>query len=142
MPRYAVEATFTVEAPNADAAYQNVDKYLEGHYRNGGIGYEMFEGAATMATRYIAEFRPEAWQHDQAIPVDPQGDTEWDCTEYLFDVCEESERTRTIIIVPLDEGQDEVLDNDDVLKDDPKAPEWVRSWSGPFNIHVRKTEED
>lgn len=144
MPKFEVEATFFVDAPTNDAAYRTVDKYLDGLYTNGGFGYEMSEGAATCATRYTATFTPEAWVRDQAIQVDAEGDTEWDCTDYLLEVCEESERTREIILAPLDSGYDDdpfgVLDNDDVLKDDPKAPEWVREWRGPFNIHVRVTE--
>ena len=31
-----------------------------------------------------------------------------------------------------------VLDTDDVFALDPAAPAWVRSWSGPFTIRLRR----
>ena len=32
-----------------------------------------------------------------------------------------------------------VLDNDDLFKSDPAAPEWIRRWRGPFDIRIRRT---
>lgn len=86
--------------------------------------------------RYLAWFTPEAWVRDQAIEVDPLGPQEWDCTtlalthlDYLAAVAARRHES-------LDDGEG-VLDNDDMFKDDHAAPEWVRSWPGPFTIRVR-----
>lgn len=73
---------------------------------------------------FEAEFCPEAWQGDNAVTVDPQGPTTWDCSAFV-----EANRA---YFDQLPDG----LDVDDLLKDDPAAPEWVRKWSGPFSIHV------
>lgn len=86
-------------------------------------------------TRYIAEFSPQAWQRDQAIPVDPEGDTEWDATDFIVsalgaeDDHEWAERT-------ISRGQD----YDDILRQDPSAPEWIRDWRGPFDTYIRVVE--
>jgi len=86
--------------------------------------------------RYLARFTPEAWVRDQAIEVDPLGPQEWDCTtlalahlDYLAAVADRRHES-------LDDGEG-VLDNDDMFKEDPDAPEWVRSWTGPSTIRVR-----
>jgi hypothetical protein len=83
-----------------------------------------------MTVRYIADFSPEAWIRDQAIPVDPEGPTEW---ETHFDGLTDEAKNRIL-------SHEDGLDNDDLLKDDPAAPEWVREWRGPFSIHVRKED--
>jgi hypothetical protein len=92
--------------------------------------------ATKLKIRYLARFTPEAWVRDQAIEVDPAGPQEWDCTtlalahlDYLADAAARRHES-------LDDGEG-VLDNDDMFKDDPGAPEWVRSWPGPFTIRVR-----
>lgn len=86
--------------------------------------------------RYVARFTPEAWIRDQATEVDPQDPQEWDCTTlalaHLAYLAAAAARRHE----SLDDGEG-VLDNDDVFKDDPDAPEWVRSWTGPFTIRVR-----
>jgi hypothetical protein len=86
--------------------------------------------------RYVAHFSPEAWVDDQAIPADPAGPQEWDCTvwaalnrDYLDRLEAHSE--------PLDSPQGAV-DNDDVFKSDPAAPPWVRDWPGPCTIRITR----
>jgi hypothetical protein len=86
--------------------------------------------------RYTAWFTPEAWVNDQAVEVDPEGPQEWDCTsyanlkrDYLARLEAHSE--------PLD-GPHGAVDNDDVFKGDPAAPEWVRGWRGPFTIRITR----
>ena len=66
-------------------------------------------------TAFVAEFRPEAWLHDNAIPVDAQGDTIWEVTKAFLRI---------------DAG-----DHDDVTRD-PAAPDWIRAWSGPFTLAI------
>ena len=78
--------------------------------------------------RYIATFTPQAWVNDYAIDVDPEGPTEWDCTEEIENMHEE----------PRNELLRTGHDIDDWLKGDPKAPEWIFHWQGPFEIHVRE----
>jgi hypothetical protein len=92
--------------------------------------------AANPKIRYLARFTPEAWIRNQATEVDVAGPQEWDCTilalthlDYLAAVAARRHES-------LDDGEG-VLDNDDVFRDDPAAPEWVRSWTGPFTIRVR-----
>lgn len=70
-------------------------------------------------------FHPQAWQNDYAVPVDPEGETEF--------------------VVPCEDATDDkgklLSDNSwesDVLKDHPNAPEWIKSWNGPFYITLEK----
>lgn len=63
-------------------------------------------------------FHPQAWQNDYAIPVDPEGDTEW---WSAFDG----------VVVP----DDDTYESDD-LRYLPGAPQWVTDWAGPFYIEV------
>lgn len=89
--------------------------------------------------RYLATFNPQAWVNDQAIDVDPQGETEWDCTEFVTpDVLAYLIKQGKLTGDTLDGG--EVLDGDDVFKHDPASPEWIRDWTGPFSIHVRRED--
>jgi hypothetical protein len=92
--------------------------------------------AAKPKLRYLARFTPEAWVRNQATEVDPEGPQEWDCTTYALAHLDylAAAATRQRESLADDEG---VLDNDDVFKGDPDAPEWVRSWVGPFTIRVR-----
>jgi hypothetical protein len=85
--------------------------------------------------RYMAHFTAEAWQRDQAVEVDPLGPAHWDCTRYA--------RQHAGYLAALSEVRHEsplhhdgVLDNDDVFRNDPAAPEWVRYWRGPFTIRI------
>jgi hypothetical protein len=93
-------------------------------------------------TRYQAEFSPQAWQNDYAIPVDPQGETTWDVTEFVEKILDEGlyrgteikrEYAREWLDATLERGND----HDDVLWQDENAPEWVRNWSGPFDTYLR-----
>jgi hypothetical protein len=85
---------------------------------------------------YVAHFTPEAWVNDNAVEVDPEGAQEWDCTTFV------GERQDYFGRLFADEGGDPsgagVIDASDTLVYDPAAPEWVRAWSGPFTIRVRR----
>lgn len=94
---------------------------------------------------YIAHFQPQAWVSDWAVDVDDEGPDTWNCTEFLsnLDTFGENEDYGFEIAVELAEatqGGGSWLDKDDILKRDPKAPEWVREWSGPFTITVELEE--
>lgn len=82
------------------------------------------------AGAFTATFSAEAWVNDQAIEVDPEGPTEWDCTTAVF------EHLAYFQALGLDSVVDGLVDNDDVLKGDPAAPEWIQEWRGPFTITV------
>ena len=83
------------------------------------------------AARYTATFDPQAWVNDHSVNVDPEGETEWDCTEFLD--------AHPALLMEIDaaiDRDDEWVDASDVLRDDPNMPEWAREWTGPFVITV------
>ena len=92
--------------------------------------------AANPKIRYLARFTAEAWIRNQATEVDAAGPLEWDCTTLALAHLDYLAAAAARRHESLDDGEG-VLDNDDMFKDDPGAPEWVRSWSGPFTIRVR-----
>lgn len=94
---------------------------------------------------YTAHFSPEAWQNDVAVPVDPEGDQTWDATvavnEHLayFDALAMKDEGGWDAAGLMNIG---ILDNDDVLRNDPTAPAWVRNWHGPFIIRVQRVARE
>ena len=68
-----------------------------------------------MAKHIRCTFRPQAWQHDYAVDVDPEGPTTW------------------IMNAPIPLPKPHSYDSD-TLRDDPAAPQWCREWSGPFEV--------
>jgi hypothetical protein len=85
--------------------------------------------------RYEARFDPQAWINDYAVSVDPEGETEWDCTAFVANRPDRADIDKAI-------DRDRYwLDRDDVLMGDPAAPEWVRKWRGPFTITVEWADE-
>lgn len=63
-------------------------------------------------------FHPQAWQNDYAIPVDPQGPTEWQVED------------SAVVGV-----EDDSYESDD-LRFHRNAPKWCRKWRGPFYIEI------
>lgn len=84
--------------------------------------------------QFTARFVPEVWINDAAIACDPEGETEWDCTEG-FEALTEDYRGSLLAKI---EQNGEALDKWDCLQQANTAPEWVRRWSGPFDLYVRK----
>lgn len=81
------------------------------------------------ATAHI-HFEPQAWLRDYAISVDPEGDTEFeiplDCPDLWYK-----------------DGQlveDHSYESDE-LRSHPNAPEWIRNWSGPFDVEITNRDE-
>lgn len=68
-----------------------------------------------------ARFSPEAWINDYAVPVDAEGEQEWQVSAAL------TEMTRAAV----EDGDDL-----DFLVADAASPKWVREWSGPFTIKI------
>ena len=63
-------------------------------------------------------FNPQMWDGDNAIPVDIDGrEDEWDVGEIDPAI------------------QSHTYESDD-LRYHPNAPDWVRDWSGPFEIDI------
>lgn len=79
------------------------------------------------------KFWPEAWQRDYAIPVDPEGPTEWEATPDFV---------RKLVDRYGPAALEESTDASDRLREDPAAPEWVREWHGPFYCEVIEQDED
>ncbi len=86
-----------------------------------------------MHQQFVATFVPQAWVNDYAIDVDPEGPTEWDAT-VAFQQLPWQYRERLEAAM---NARGSALDADDRLQTDPRAPEWVRAWSGPFSLYVR-----
>ncbi len=83
---------------------------------------------------YKATFDPQVWFNYYAMSVDPPGPTTWDCTAFVTNPPEwvPSDYFREL------EENGNFLDVDDVLRNDPAAPEWIRDWEGPFTITVER----
>jgi hypothetical protein len=135
------EAVYDSEAPSASSVNnQGIEaqlRWLLSVNEVSTVRRLVQDAAQVDPLRYTARFQPEAWIHDQAVPVDPEGPSEWDCTPfvdeaklaYLRRLAErEGESLHDLV--------DGVLDNDDVFKGDPAAPLWIRQWRGPFTIRV------
>lgn len=89
-------------------------------------------------TRYIATFYPQQsirWLGGDCYPADPQGDTDWDCTDYLNANYPLSE----IELIINDGIGSELTDS---VRDDPAAPEWIREWDGPFEVRVEEVDPE
>lgn len=87
---------------------------------------------ATTSHQYRAHFTPQMWLNDHALDVEPQGPTSWIVSEKML-----GEAARIVAA-----GFADGLDCDDVLINDPAAPEWVRDWDGPFSIFVERRGEE
>lgn len=95
------------------------------------VGKEILEQATKIAKFYppiMASFTPQVWFRDNALEVDPQGETTYDVTVDLIayalqDGCETLE---------------EYLDgtDNDEFREANEAPEWVYDWTEPFYIGI------
>lgn len=85
-------------------------------------------------TKYIATFRPQAWVNGYSEAVDPEGVDTWDCTDYAK-ARFSPERIEEMLVETFG-----TWDHDDLIQD-PKAPDWVRNWDGPFEVRFTKQEE-
>lgn len=84
-----------------------------------------------------AHFSPQWWIGDHAMDVDPLGPQTWDATEAFYDpTLDEGYRTELAAEI-MERGV--ALDHMDWFQDAPGAPEWVRSWQGPFSLTLHFT---
>lgn len=74
----------------------------------------------------MAIFHPQAWVSDNAIEVDPEGET-------IFDV------TNAVLA-----NLPEYINGDYELTDELKklGPDWIQQWNGPFYIEIADKLED
>lgn len=70
-------------------------------------------------------FFPQAWVRDTAMQVDPQGPDTWTMTLL--------EMEETTGVSDPEELDDHPYQRDD-LRLSKNAPDWVKNWSGPFEI--------
>lgn len=70
-------------------------------------------------------FIPQAWIRDNAVNVDPEGDTQWN-----MPLSEMEELTGVSSTINLD---DDPFARDE-LRHAVSAPQWVKDWTGPFEI--------
>lgn len=68
-------------------------------------------------------FQPEAWQNDQATPVDPLGPAEWLVPRKLL-----LER------FPREHDWESARDARDDMRFEGNPPAWITEWAGPFEI--------
>lgn len=74
-------------------------------------------------------FNPQAWVRDYAISVDPEGDTTWTVPKALF-----------LELFPTEADFNSNHHERDDLRHKGNAPQWVRDWSGPFEVELLDTE--
>lgn len=82
--------------------------------------------------QYIATFVPQKLIPELGgdfYPAEPEGSTEWDCTDFLMDEYAPDERLEIVE----DEWGSELTDS---VRNDPSAPAWIRDWDGPFEVKV------
>lgn len=85
--------------------------------------------------RITAEFVPQAWVNDNAIIVDPKGETTWDVTDEILRIEKEK---GALYVASLQDDQYET----DEFRYSANAPQWVKDWCGPFYIRVEQAIQD
>ena len=73
------------------------------------------------------EFTPQVWINDIALSVDPQGPTVFSVPEH--EALYLTERSR------IEDIDSRTFDSDE-LRHSNNAPDWIRQWSGPFEVDV------
>lgn len=82
-------------------------------------------------TRIIARFQPQAWLNDHAYNVDPDGETEFDVTDFVVGLGRD-------VALAIEDDQW----SSDELTLHAACPEWAQCWSGPFYIAVEDSIND
>ncbi|MBB4861518.1 hypothetical protein HNP46_000329 [Pseudomonas nitritireducens] len=79
----------------------------------------------------LATFYPQAWQNDCAIDVDAEGETTFDVTSEVLALGLHKARAL----------KDNSTESDN-LQMAERAPEWIKSWPGPYYIRVEDSVRD
>jgi hypothetical protein len=125
-----------VQAVIIAAGHAIFEEYDRRSYNRILIPRAMERGLST--TKYLATFDPQAWLNDNAITVDAQGPTEWDCTAFIEEAIAENHPYFGAKFQHEMDRFGYFLDEQDLLKEDPAAPEWIREWQGPFTITIKR----
>jgi hypothetical protein len=116
-PRQDTQAVF-VENARTGHSFDD-DNWGDGIYSTPQValdeGFALEQQVPLASCTLTARFLPEAWVRDNAIAVDPEGDTEW--------------------TIDADEINFHDLYFED-LQTSRNAPQWVKDWSGPFTIKL------
>ena len=86
--------------------------------------------------KLICQFIPQVWQgkrDDYALCVDPLGPDEWE-----MDMAEVEHLTG---VTDLDRLDDDPFARDE-LRFSKTAPDWVKNWTGPFEINLLDSYEE
>jgi hypothetical protein len=81
--------------------------------------------------RIIATFHPQAWVNNYAVDVDAERECQFDVTDYVIGLGESAGRALR-----------DYDDSSDDLAGLPQAPEWIRTWPGPFHVTVEQSARD
>ncbi len=81
------------------------------------------DAADGLGATVLVRFTAQAWINDCAVAVDPQGPT-------TFRVCARDAQDATGAWLQSNSHAS------DPLREHPKAPRWVRDWTGPFEIEI------
>lgn len=73
-------------------------------------------------------FYPQAWINDNALDVDPEGTMTWE-----MDMLEVVELTGVSDLNCMDDNPYAR----DKLRHSKKAPQWIKDWTGPFEIECK-----
>ncbi len=76
-------------------------------------------------------FLPQAWWNDHAIEVDPSGPTDW--TIPLSVILQR---------FPSEVDWHAKAEDRDDLRHEGDAPQWIRDWSGPFEVRLDEEPDD
>ena len=74
----------------------------------------------------MADFTPEVWQNDYAVPVDAEGETQFDVTDFVLRHMPQLRRSKF----------EDVFEYGDTLRHADTAPTWVKDYSGPFTCSI------
>ncbi|MEE9481799.1 hypothetical protein [Methylobacterium ajmalii] len=78
----------------------------------------------------MAYFVPQAWINDYAVDADPEGETDFDVAPELKAMGREDAM-----------NLDSLHDVRDELRNAAAAPDWVKEWSGPYEVRLRDPDE-
>jgi hypothetical protein len=81
--------------------------------------------------RIIATFHPQAWVNGIRVDVDPLGDSRFDVTDHVVSLGE----TTACTVRDYDDSSDD-------LATLVQAPDWIRTWPGPFYVTVEQSIRD
>lgn len=114
------------EADAVEAASEGAAPSSGWTIRHETLENEDYEEPTAMGDLVTLRFRPQAWVLNNAVAADPEGATEFFVPKAKLLEIFETEQ----------EFNDRDGDRDD-LRFEGTAPDWIRNWSGPFEIDLQ-----